>query len=368
MKIAEGVDVPVGVFDIETMLELFDFGLYDPDTKEWHEFQIHKDKNDLYAFIKFYTSKKYEYVVSFNGVNFDHQVLQYIVRNYDKWYDLSNLEICKKISDFSGKIIDDGRYDIRPPYREEDFSIKAIDLFKIHHFDNKAKMTSLKWCEFMLDMDVEEMPVHHLKKDLTPEEIQMTIDYRRKDVLATLGLTYVTIGDLPKAKELVKEVTGMDTELEAIADYLGKNKIQDRFDVFNETGLWCMNWSDVKIGEEWNKRDYMLEEGIDDENKIIPKNVKQPWGMKFKDFFPETVEFTTPELQGFVKRLGEEIVKANKKGAKKQEYPISFGKTKYTIAKGGIHSNEKHRVLKGINGWTLRDADVGLNCGPSKTP
>ena len=142
MKITTTKDVKIGVFDIETLREMFDIGVYDPDSGEWREFEISKRKNELYQFIKYYTSKPHDYWVSFNGNNFDIQVLEYIKENYQNWFDLSNLEICSKIADFAHKRIDDQNYNISPPYEEDKFTIPSIDLFKIHHFDNKAKMTS----------------------------------------------------------------------------------------------------------------------------------------------------------------------------------------------------------------------------------
>lgn len=142
MKIAEGYDVKIGVFDIETLAGCFDVGIYDPDSKVWYEYQITKYKNDLYSLLEMYTSNRFDYWVSFNGVEFDHQVLEYIVENHEKWIDLSNLEIVNEIYEFVQMHIDNKKYDIRSPYTEFKFQVRPIDLFKIHHFDNEARMTS----------------------------------------------------------------------------------------------------------------------------------------------------------------------------------------------------------------------------------
>lgn len=354
MLIAHGKDVRLGIFDIETYLECFDVGIYNPDTREWKEFQISAFKNDLFKIIKEYTEGDYDYWVSFNGISFDNQVLEFIVVNHQKWVDLSGLEICKKISDFSSLIIDNQNYGIFSPFKEEKFHVKVIDLFKIHHFDNEAKRTSLKWCEFMMNMDVEEMPVHFLKTNLTEEEIEQVIIYRRKDVMATLGLLYITLGDLDALAKLIKELSDMDIDLSELKDYKGKNKIQDRFDVQNVTRMNCLNWSDVKIGEEWNKLDYKIAENIKDDSQLFSKKIKYPYGQKFKNFFPKTMSFQTPELKKFVETFGNEYVKNTE-----QEFNIKIGSTIYTIAKGGIHSTEKNRKIICLPGWILRDADVG---------
>ncbi len=356
MIIATGLDVKLSVCDIETYHELFDAGFYNPDTGEWTEFEISQWKNELYEFVKFYTSKEYEYLVTYNGIGFDQQVLEYIVDNHQRWADYTNLQIVTKISLFASGIIENQNYNIRPRYPDTSFSIKPIDPFRIHHFDNDAKRTSLKWVEFMMNLDVEEMPVPFDKEGLTQEDIAEVKCYRRNDVMATLGLLYLTIGRLDKLKDLIKTLTGMETDLEELADYAGKNKIEDRINLEKETGLPCLNCSDVKIGEEWNRLDYIKAEGLQKKDlyQLNPIKVKYPFGQKFKKFFPKTMQFQTKQLQDFIENLGETYVTNDK-----QEFPIVIGGTKYTVAKGGIHSTESNRRIITAPGMKLKDADVG---------
>ncbi len=142
MIIAPSVDVRIGVWDIETMVALFDVGIYDPDMGEWVEFEISAYQNDLFKIVRYYQSKPYDYWVSFNGISFDHQVMQFVVHEHQKWFDLTGLEICQKIHDFVQQLIDNQNYGIPLPYREEHFPCKALDVFRINHFDNEAKRTS----------------------------------------------------------------------------------------------------------------------------------------------------------------------------------------------------------------------------------
>jgi hypothetical protein len=341
MRLAEGIDKRVAICDIETLSELFDVGFYNPDTKEWVEFEISLYRNQLFEFVKYYTSDNYDYLVTFNGISFDQQILQYIVDSHQKWIDLTNLEICTLIYNRAQLTIENSNFGLFPHYKERDFSIPPLDLFRIHHFDNEARRTSLKWCAFMLNMDVEEMPIHHNQPNLSEEDITITREYRKNDVKVTEALLHLTLGYSVLS----------DTSL---ADYEGKNKIQDRFDVQSETGMDCLNWSDVKIGEEWNKLNYIKSENISDEKDIFPKKSVYPYGRRFREFFPKTMVFTTALLQNFIKSLGNQFVKAEK-----QEFPITINKTKYTIAKGGLHSNEKNRRIVPPKGYILRDADVG---------
>lgn len=348
MIIAEGKDVRVAVFDIETLRGMFDVGIYDVDTGEWIEFEVSAYRNDLHKFVKYYVDNPFDYWVSYNGIGFDHPVLEYVVEKHQDWHDLTGLEVAQKIAEFGSSIIDDQNYDIQPRYKEWQFSVTPLDVFRIHHFDNEAKRTSLKWCEYMMNMDVEEMPVHHTQLHISPDERLQIIHYRRHDVMATLCLLYLTLGQLDKVEEMV------GTTLDELKDYRGKNKIQDRFDVMAETGMKCLNWSDVKIGEEWNKLDYIKAENIKDQSVLFTKKIKHPFGQRFKNFYPSTMEFKTDHLKKFVSDLGEEFVKNMK-----QEFSITIGQTTYTVAKGGLHSTEKNRTIQILEGWCYTDIDVG---------
>lgn len=339
MLIAHNTDKRIGICDIETMLELFDVGIYNPDTKEWKEFEVSANKNELFEFVKHYCSGNYDYLVTFNGINFDQQVMEWIVDNHQKWVDDTNLQITARIHKYAQTVIENSNFGLFPYYKEDKFRIPPIDVFKILHFDNDARKTSLKWCAFMLNMDVEEMPVHHDATGLSREDVLSIQEYRRNDVMVTEGVFNLILGNVT---------------LPELKDYRGKNKIQDRFDVMKETGMDCLNWSDVKIGEEWNKLNYMKHENVYDERTLYPTKVSHPYGKKFKLFFPKSTQFTTPKLKEFAKKLGESFVLAEK-----QEFPITIGSTTYTIAKGGLHSNERNRMVIPPKGYFLRDADVG---------
>jgi hypothetical protein len=354
MVIAEGKNVKIGVWDIETLKELFDIGVYDPDTKEWIEFQVSKYRNDLFSIIKLYQDSPFDYWVSFNGINFDHQVMEFIVKNYEKWIDFEPLQITGKIHDFVQRMIDDQNYGITPPFKESNFLCKPIDVFRIHHFNNEARRVSLKWCEFMMNMDVEEMPIHHSKTELTEEEISQIQSYRRKDVLATLALFYITLGQVDKVSEIVFETTFIKQNLKELSDYLGKNKIQDRFDVIEETGMNCLNWDDVKIGEEWNKLNYKEIEKIKDDNQLFSRKIVYPFGKKFKNYFPKSMDFQTEKYKNFIENIGNQYVKNEK-----QEFKIKIQDLYHTFAKGGIHVMSSNRKIICPNRWILRDCDVG---------
>ena len=79
------MEINAKVFDIEVMKELFYYLDYDINTEEFTEFEVSKDKNDLFAMIKYITDKSFDYLIGFNSLNYDSQVIQYIIENYHNW-------------------------------------------------------------------------------------------------------------------------------------------------------------------------------------------------------------------------------------------------------------------------------------------
>jgi len=133
------------IADIETLKPMFLYMGYDRDRKIWHEFEISQYRNELYPLVKHLLDDGIDYLVTFNGLGFDGQVLQFILDEHRRWAHLSNLEIVEKTYKFAQRIIDDQKYELFPPYREEAMENRHIDLFKIHHYDNEARRCSLKW-------------------------------------------------------------------------------------------------------------------------------------------------------------------------------------------------------------------------------
>ena len=57
-------------------------------------------------------------------------------------------------------------------------SIKQIDVFKLNHWDNMAKRSSLKWIEYTMDWDnILDMPIHHDTEINTQDQLDLVIEY-----------------------------------------------------------------------------------------------------------------------------------------------------------------------------------------------
>jgi len=78
----------------------------------------------------------------------------------------------------------DSRFGAR--VKDSDIIIPQIDLYLIHHFDNKARATSLKMLEFNMRSDnIEDLPFE-LGINLNDQEKDVLIKYNKHDVLETL--------------------------------------------------------------------------------------------------------------------------------------------------------------------------------------
>jgi hypothetical protein len=328
----------VEVYDIETIKNCFTFTGLDINTKKVFQFVIHNSRNDLISLIDHLNNINGQ--IGYNNLNFDGQVIQWILDNYKDWLNLTGEKIANKIYDYAQHVINKTNNGSWADYPEWKLKIKQLDLFKIWHFDNKAKMTSLKWIEYSIDFpNIEEMPISH-DTLVTEDQIQSILNYNLNDVLATYEFYKITIGETEHP--LYKRI----------------DKVQLRKDIINEFGINCINYNDVKIGDEINKFKYCQLSGID--KKQLPKPNKEIKSFKFKDCFPNYIKFETIEFNNFINIVGNVIVKLKKETDKdKQEFEFSFNGTTYLMAKGGLHSKDLSRIVKPLENELLKDCDVG---------
>jgi len=321
-------------YDIETMKEFFLVVVYNPQKDSYYEFRINRWRNDLDKFIRFTEQHSDFYWVGYNNLRFDSQVVEWILRNYEEWHILSKLDICARIAQKAADIIHDANYDVFPDYRESDLSLKQIDLFRIHHFDNKNRRVSLKRLEFEMDLEnIEEMPVHHSKENLNGDDIKTTVDYCYNDVDATYQFYLVTIGET-------------DHPL-----YKGNNQIELRKDIEQEFDIPCLNYSDSKIGDEMIKKYYCEEKDI--QYAALPKKgtfSKVP----VKKCIADYVTFQTDELKQFLDKI-KKITLEIQDDFKEE---IHFYGNAYSFMKGGLHTENKPEVFEADDEYEIIDWDV----------
>ena len=323
-------------YDIETLINLFTYTGYCRQTKTYHQFVIHKLKNDYEALIQHLKRDKL-IMIGYNNESFDYPVIHHLINHYDEYRWLNGFELSQKIYEKAQSIINEQFTTIA----DKNKFIQQLDLMKILHHDSSAKSTSLKDIEFYMRLEsIEDMPYPHDYWIKTINEINQVLSYNKWDVYSTDKLVDIVIGntDLPL--------------------YKGQDKIQLRKDIMKEFKIPCLNYNDVKIGEEINKIEYL---------KRNPHY--KPWDLKqlitptvpftFGEAIPNYISFKTKEFNNLLNKVKNVYVDLVSNKDDKQNFPFIYNGTKYTIARGGIHSCETGRkIIPNIN-QILRDADIG---------
>lgn len=323
----------VVIYDLETLRDFFLYVDLDLKKDRFNVFEISRFKNELYE-LKEYL-KTLHGQIGFNNLGFDSQVQQFLLNKNDAyWSCFKGEEIAQEISSYSSYVIGKSNNNEWPDYWERDLSIRQVDLYKIWHYNNKAKMVGLKWIQYMMDWhNIEDMPIHHTDSVDTREKADLIIEYCKNDCLSTRKFYEITRGNT-------------DIKL-----YKGIDKCQLRKDVRAEFGFDCTNYDDVKIGDEINKVNYLNATGIT--RRELKE--KQPIidSFTFEDCFPSYIKFLTPELNNFIDSIRKTKVSIG------QEFPFKIGNTSYLMARGGLHSNDSSRLIIPTKNQILRDADVG---------
>jgi hypothetical protein len=322
------------IYDIETLKEYFLVVCLIPE-EPYRVFKVNSEQNDLDAFVRFTEQHQDYYWVGYNNLRFDSQVVEWVLRNYEYWHELSSLEITAKIHQKATDVIDDANHDVFPEYRESDLTLKQLDLFKIHHFDNKNRRVSLKRLEFEMDLDnIEEMPIDHNKEGMTKDDLVTITGYCLNDVWATYQFYLITIGKT-------------DHPL-----YKGDNKIELRQDIEQEFGIPCLNYSDSKIGDEMIKKFYCQEKGID--YRELPKKGFFRKSIAVKNCIADYVQFQTPQLQDFLKKIRK--MSLGLQDDFKEE--LHFYDNVYSFMKGGLHTENKPKIFEADDEYEIIDWDV----------
>lgn len=327
----------VWITDIETPPQSFLLCSYHVGKKESVEFLMNDRQNDLYDLIKWLEDNKHIPLVGWNILNFDIQIIEFIYRNYEKWYNLSGLEIAKLLAEKSNEVIENSNSSGFNEFREEWLNFQVIDLFKIHHGDNKNRMgsMSLKCMEYYLDRDIEVFDWTNSAETFTDEELQKLIHYcRDEDVATTTDMYFLTIGKTDNSV------------------YKDNNQIQIRLDIQDEFDIPCINYSNSKIGDEIIKKFYCEEKGI--EYKQLPRKGFFRKEIKLSHSVPKYVKFQTKQLQDLHKEIKNTVLKQDEEYKKK----FQFFEETYTLARGGLHSASENKQYHSDEEYIIIDADV----------
>jgi hypothetical protein len=311
----------VWVYDVETLASMFSYSAINIDTEEVVKYVIHKDRCDFDELIKHLKECKGH--IGFNNISFDYPIIHYIMTNIDTSMsrELTINSIYKKAQKIiSSQNEDDKSYNY---IADKDVLIPQLDLFKLNHFDNKAKRCSLKNVQIAINYpNVQDMPIEHTCKDITLEQVDEILDYNINDILSTF--------------EFYKKCI---------------DKIELRKSIGKLYKLPLINKSDSAIGIEILKKEYCQKANV--QFSEIKDLKSQYYNLRFEKIISPLVKFESKQLNDFLTKL------KNNTFNQFSDETIIFNNTKYIFAKGGLHSYNKPTIYEPKVNTKLIDFDFG---------
>lgn len=308
----------IWIYDVETLSNVFTYSAVNRDSDEIVKFVIWKNRNELPQLLEHLDSCAGQ--IGFNNMAFDANIIELILRHRSKFLTFNGDRIAKAIYKEAQRVISLEWSNIWNP------SIPQLDIYKIHHFDNKAKMCSLKKLEIAMGFDnVQDMPYHHSEEITTDQQIEEILAYNINDIKAT------------------KEFYGHT-----------KEKIELRKGLLQRYDLPCLNYSDSKIGEELVLKLYC--EATGKNINIVKKGRTSRSIFKFNECIPSYINFKTSAFNNFLEDLKKEEVNELKNSFNKQVY---FHGAEFFFGTGGIHQSLKEGVYESTDSHMIIDADVG---------
>lgn len=125
------------IYDLECLSNLFTYTGYCPKEDKYYQFVICNWRNDLKDLYNHLTRDTL-IQVGYNNESYDYPLIHHILNHYEEYQYLTGMEIAQKLYNKSQEIIDQEFSAIA----DRNKFIFQIDLYRIHHFNNKARIAS----------------------------------------------------------------------------------------------------------------------------------------------------------------------------------------------------------------------------------
>jgi len=315
--------------DYETLKNCF-VGVFKHYKKNTYKtFIIYKLKNDLKELINFLKEniKNNEYHISFNGIGFDSQVTHNILKHYKEWKDMEPDKIAEKIYGYAQEAIKRSNNQEFQEFPEWQMKIKQIDVFKINHWDNMAKRSSLKWIEYTMDWDnILDMPIDHKSDINTQEELDTIVQYCINDVDAT--------------HEIYNR---------------SKSLISLRLNLSKQYNINLINASEPRISKELFSYYLSNDLGIPKHELKAMRTFRK--NIKLEKIILPYINFKTPEFKMLLNKFKTvELNPNNIKGSFK--YSIKYKNVKTDFGLGGVHGCTKAGIYQANDDKIIMSSDV----------
>jgi hypothetical protein len=314
--------------DYETLSNCF-IGVFEGIKSEDQEiFVVHESRNDIRELVEFLDRNIYyeEWHVSFNGLGFDSQITESIIRNKEWLIEQSPEKIAKFIYGKAQDVIYKQNNGEFLEYSPRDLSIRQLDVFKLNHWDNNAKRSSLKWIQYTMDWtNIIDMPIRHTEH-IVEEQIPEIIRY--------------CINDVKSTKQIMN---------------LSKSQIELRRTLTEEYGIDLYSASEPRISKELfllflsqktGIKKWDLKQMRTHRARITVKNIILPY-----------IEFKTATFQNLLKKFQEVVIYPGEtKGGFKYSVQYKGVKTDYGL--GGIHGARSTKVYESNEDMVIMTSDV----------
>lgn len=310
--------------DIENYPNVFLFGAIHALTNTPYIFEISHRRDDRQAFYMFteYLRENGGEEIGYNNLGYDYPVQHSVLNNI---MYITNADIYNK-GDAIINAGDENRF--AHLVWEKDWIVPQIDLYKIHHFDNQAKRTSLKTLEFNMRMEnIEDLPFLP-GTYLTDEQIDKLRQYLIHDLKATLMF-------YNHSKKLI------DFRRELSAKY-GRN---------------FMNHNDTKIGKDY----FIMELEKSGVQCYHPGPGKKPRQTHRPSIALETVifpyvHFEQPEFNRVLNWLRQQVITETK--GVFTDLSATINGFSFDFGTGGIHGSIESQTIRSTENYVIIDLDV----------
>lgn len=307
------------VYDLETYPNFFLYSFYDISTKETLHFEISDRKNDFDKLRSFLLSGHIKYLVGFNNIGFDYPVMHRTVIALQR--PMSLRAMYAVVED----VIQTKYSNISPRH----VKVPQIDLFKIWHYDNKNKSTSLKWLEYALRLEnIQDLP-YPVGSNLTDAEKDLTISYCENDLDATNQFLQKSIKHISLRKAYSK--------LES---------------------LDLMNSSEIHMTKQIMLKKLSRAAKIDKWELNKQKTIRRE--VAIKDVVFDYIKFNDPENQKALDEFNSRVWRYDidtEKALNSIKFTARYKNVVREYAEGGLHSFGKPGIYESDDEYMLVDVD-----------
>jgi hypothetical protein len=313
------------VYDLETYPNVFTAAFEHAELPIKLCFEISDWRNDSAALRDFLHEliHRGSRLIGFNNLGFDYPILH----TFLKMGSSDALTLYKKAQAVITSQDTDNKWlhQVKPTDR----MIPQIDLFKIHHFDNKARATSLKVLEFnMRSGNIKDLPFK-IGTSLTEDQVPVLKQYNQHDVSETKAF-YLKSLDMIRFRE---ELTAKYQR-----DFMNHNDTKIGKDYFTmkleEAGIACYEYSNA------GRR---------------PRQTVRPV-IHLKDAILPWIEFEQPEFTRVLNWLKQQSITETK--GVFNELVARVAGFDFVFGLGGIHGSLESVVLDSSEEAVIVDLDV----------